>query len=210
MEFPPGIDLGDLDLCGVEMSRPTTHVLTLDTDFETIWKKRFNRNNRRATLRAEDAGFDLSDGTEERDIQDFIALYRSVSEGWQYPLPPGVLRVLAQETKEHPKKVRFRTVRKSDVLAGGGFFLYHHTQVFALIVVFDREHRHSSPSRLMLKEEIRHALEQGCLEFNLGSSQGSSSLEEFKESYGAPKVERLRIVARNPFWQRVAKIRERR
>lgn len=201
LNFPPGISVPSASLPkGAAVSESSTHVLSLQPDFESLWNNKFKSNNRWSTRKAEKTGFEITDLQSREDLKLFQTLYDHAAAHWEFPLPNALIRTLADSSLKHGRQIRFRVVRHADKVIAGGVFLHHNRHVCYFLSAFDRHWGSFCPMNLLLKDEIQYACEQRFLRFDFGSSLGIESVLKFKASFGAEEVTRTSVTIRSPLW----------
>ena len=189
------------------------HMLDLEGGFETVWKKRFSDQGRRAVRKAERARVEIEFDTSGRLIAPFYDLLVRSVDRW------------AGKSHEPAALARWRMKRRDPVgrfhlmadILGDAFHMWGawvDGRLAAAIIVLRGRNAHytrgamdrelASPTRasfLLQKLAIEDACKVGCRYYHMGQT-GSESLARFKVQFGATAyrcpqfyIERLPLAA---------------
>jgi len=190
---------------GLPFSRPVTHVLLLDRDYERTFAN-FNSTTRNLVRRAKRDGVLVRCTQHADDVTAYYKMHTKLAseKGTYRSLYP---EVMFDELVKLDKDVVFVVAEVQGNIAGGAWlfrdgdtFLYWHAAT-------DRTYSRYSPSYAILNHAIRMAHEEGRKAFNLGGSIGIASLEDFKSKWGAEPQCCWHFSWQNPLWQMVQKVR---
>jgi hypothetical protein len=173
--------------------RSKTFVAPLPDDPDALragWKKTSN-NLWRSLKKADEAGVRVREGTSERDLKRFYAMYgetmrrhrslprsyRMLSMARQSLLPLGSYRLLLAE-------------HEGKVVAGGVFHAWRDTVDLAFNASAER-HLGLRPNHAVYWSAIRWAIENGYRRYNMGEAPVDGSLGRFKAQWGGEPVDRF-------------------
>jgi GNAT acetyltransferase-like protein len=171
-----------------------TFVAPLPDDAEALragWKKTSN-NLWRSLKKADEAGVSVREGTSERDLKRFYAMYcetmrrhrslprsyRMLSMARQSLSPLGLYRLLLAE-------------HEGEVVSGGVFHAYRDT-VDLVFNASSERHLGVRPNHAVYWGAIRWAIENGYRRYNMGEAPVEGSLGRFKAQWGGEPVDRFR------------------
>lgn len=190
---------------GLSFFRPTTHVLSLNGDYEKSFAK-FNSTTRNLVRRVKREGIVVRSTHNADDVSAYYEVHtRLASEKGIYrSLYP---KAMFNELLKLDKDVVFLVAELQNKIAAGAWlfrdgdtFLYWHAAM-------DRQYSRHSPGYAILDYAIRMAHGEGRKAFNLGGSNGIASLEDFKSKWGAEPQRCWHFSWQNPLWQMVHKVR---
>jgi hypothetical protein len=170
-----------------------TFVAPLPDDPEALragWKKTSN-NLWRSLKKADEAGVSVREGTSQRDLKRFYAMYcqtmrrhrslprsyRMLSMAQQLLSPLGYYRLLLAE-------------HDGEVVSGGVFYAYRDTVDLVFNASSDR-HLRLRPNHAVYWSAIRWAIENGYRRYNMGDASLGSSQARFKAQWGGEPVDRF-------------------
>jgi len=209
MSLPHSLRMPSIEIPkGVKVEEKVSHILELGGGFEKVWEERFTPRNKTSIRKAEREGLAVTNAEDESDCAAFLKLYDEASRDWDERLPETFLRLLAEAALQNPERIRFRLTKAGDRMIAGGLFLYHNRKATPFMTAYDRDYEGAATfTNLLYKEEIEHACKTSCETFDFQGSLGIRSVERFKESFGAERVTRTRIVVRRYLWNCLAKAR---
>jgi lipid II:glycine glycyltransferase (peptidoglycan interpeptide bridge formation enzyme) len=190
---------------GLPFSRPVTHVLFLNGDYEASFAK-FNATTRNLVRRAKREEIVVRSTRDADDVTAYYEVHTKLASergnyGSLYP------KAMFDELVKLDRDVVFLVAEVREKIAAGAWlfrdgdtFLYWHAAT-------DRNYSHHSPSYAIVDYAIQMAHEEGRKAFNFGGSIGITSLEDFKSKWGAELQNCWRFSWHNPLWQMVQKVR---
>jgi hypothetical protein len=160
----------------------TNHVITLDPDFEKVWK-RFDHSKRRQTRKAQRAGVEIRMAESIDDVKRYYHIYESRAESWQRRLryPESLFVELFVRGRE---SVKIFLAYAAENLLGGHMLFYFKDTAIAWNGVTTEQSRGTQADTLLYATAIRDACDNGCRSYNLGASLGKTSLNAYKEALG--------------------------
>jgi lipid II:glycine glycyltransferase (peptidoglycan interpeptide bridge formation enzyme) len=108
---------------------------------------------------------------------------------------------LFQELLKLREDVIFFSAEHSDRMIGGGWFFRDGNELLYWHGAMDYEYSRCFPLYAVINMAINLAWEERFLYFNMGSSLGSESLEQFKSFWGAKPKTCWQFEWRNPLWK---------
>lgn len=182
----------------------STHILKLDSDFDSLWDTKFQSRNRTAIRKALKRGVQCRFSNLEGDINQFHALYQKACERWQdvETLPDSFFNQLIDYD---PEKIKLWLADYEGRIIAADLILYGKGEAQYFAGASDLEFSHLNASKLLMSEIIRDAVSRGYSLFNFGASAGLKGVEQFKRHFGAEKVDYQRLFAAHPvlrFFQR--------
>jgi Acetyltransferase (GNAT) domain len=190
---------------GLPFSRPTTHVLPLQGNYETSFAK-FNSTTRNLVRRVHREGIVMRSTQRGDDIRAYYEVHTKLAseKGYSRSLYP---KAMFDELVKLDEDVVFVVAEVQKKIAAGAWlfrdgdtFLYWHAAM-------DRTYSRQSPSYAIVDYAIRMAHEEGRKAVNFGGSSGIASLEDFKAKWGAEPQCCWCFDWQNPVWQVVQKVR---
>jgi hypothetical protein len=190
---------------GLPFSRPITHVLPLDGDYEGSFAK-FNSTTRNLVRRVKRDGVLVRCTQDADDVRAYYEIHTKLAseKGDHRSLYP---QAMFDELVKLDKDVVFVVAEVQEKIAGGAWlfrdgdtFLYWHAAA-------DRKYSRYSPSYAILDHAIRMAHEEGRKALNLGGSIGIASLEDFKSKWGAEPQCCWYFTWQNPLWRVIQNMR---
>ncbi|MGZ7209601.1 MAG: peptidoglycan bridge formation glycyltransferase FemA/FemB family protein [Methanobacterium sp.] len=166
-----------------------THILDLEgKTFEDIWKN-YNGKTRTSIRKAEKTGVEVRDATSLNDFKIFYDIFSNASKKWGLETPPEPFQLLENVYKYGSDHVELSLAIKDDkIIAGLLSFLYSKT-VNLYMSAFLPEYGTFNPKRMLYSESIEYACQEGCEYLNMGPSGNIDHIGNFKEEFGAEKVE---------------------
>lgn len=173
------------------VERHSTQVIDLTGGFESIWRDDFEKAKRRQARKAEREGLAVVDAGTDRDIDAFYAIYRDRIDEWgesfRYPR-----RFLGALLAAGGPRVKLYLVKQDGDVLGGHLNFYFKDMVTAWSGVTSSDSRSSQASTYLYSYLIKRACESGFTRYNLGSSLGKRTLEEYKAALGGKSYEYCR------------------
>lgn len=175
----------------------STHILKLDSDFDSLWDTKFQSRNRTAIRKAIKQGVKCRFSNKKSDINQFHALYQNACERWQgvETLPDTFFNQLIDYD---PAKIKLWLAEYEGRIMAADLILYGKGEAQYFAGASDLEFSHLNASKLLMSEIIRDAINSGYSLFNFGASAGLKGVEQFKRHFGAEKVEYQRLFAAHP------------
>jgi hypothetical protein len=190
---------------GLPFSRPVTHVLPLDGDYETSFAK-FNSTTRNLVRRTKRDGILVRRTHDADDVRAYYEVHTKVASekaNYRFLYPKAIFDELVKLDKD----VVFVVAEVQEKIAGGAWFFRDGNTLLYWHAATDRKYSRYSPSYAILDYGIRMAHEEGRKVLNFGGSIGITSLEDFKSKWGAEPQCCWCFSWRNPLWQMVQKVR---
>ncbi len=190
---------------GLPFSRPPTHVLSLDRDYERSFAK-FSATTRNLVRRVKREGVVIRSTFHADDVRAYYEVHTKLaSEKGNYSsLYP---KAIFDELLKLHSDVVFIVAEVQGNIAGGGWFFRDGATLLYWHGAMDRRYSRQSPSYGIVDYAIQMAHEEGRKVLNFGGSIGLASLEHFKSKWGAEPRYCWCFSWHNPFWQKVQKIR---
>jgi hypothetical protein len=165
-----------------------THVLRLSADFETLWRTRFSGKVRNQCRTASKKGVTVraADGPEGFDT--YYALYEESSRRWGYSRPPYPRELFHALSTLAQRGVRLKLAYVGDQAAAGILLLQGRRSMLYWSGAMRKDFAAYSPNNALLAAAIREACAEGLQAFDFGSSGRLTSVQHFKESFGAESV----------------------
>lgn len=195
-----------LERCGLKRRASTTQVLYLDRPYDALFRG-FSETTRNQIRRAERGGLVVRRSTEDQDVSAYYALYQKLLRqrpDWDAVYSESLFCELL--CLENDVLFLLTEVDKN-VISGGWFFrdgnslMYWHSAL-------DYEFARYFPHYALINHAIRLACQEGMNFFNMGSSLGIKSLEQFKSFWGTYKVPCWSFVWENPIWTSILRARK--
>lgn len=190
---------------GLPFSRPVTHVLPLNGDYETTFAK-FNSTTRNLVRRVKREGLVVRSTQNGDDVRVYYEVHtKSAPEkGHSRSLYP---KAMFDELVKLDRDVVFVVAEVQNKIAGGAWFFRDGDTFLYWHAATDRTYSRYSPSYAIVDYAIRMAHEEGRKAFNFGGSIGIASLEDFKAKWGAQPQCCWCFTWQNPLWQMLQKVR---
>jgi lipid II:glycine glycyltransferase (peptidoglycan interpeptide bridge formation enzyme) len=190
---------------GLPFSRPVTHVLPLDGDYETSFAG-FNSTTRNLVRRVKREGVVVRSTHHADDVKAYYEVYTKLAleKGNYRSLYP---KAMFDELLKLSKDVIFVVAEVQEKIAGGAWFFRDGATLLYWHAATDREYSRYSPSYAIVDYAIRVAHQEGRKALNFGGSIGMTSLEHFKSKWGAEPQCCWCFNWQNPLWQTVHKVR---
>jgi hypothetical protein len=196
-----------LEKVGFENANGYAHILTLDGDYEYIWKNRITSKNRNQTRKAIKSGLVIRRGNDINDIKSYYALYLASAERWNAKADEIRPLELYKELFELGRdNVRLYIASKDGVDIAVTISLYDANTVYYWGGAILKEYGQYCPNNLLHNEVIKDACESGYKYYNMLSSGGLSGVEKFKESFGTERINYKYFVYENPLLKVYRKI----
>jgi hypothetical protein len=174
--------------------RFTTFIAPLPDDPEALrasWKKSSN-NLWRSLRKTDEAGVRVREGTSERDLKRFYAMYAQTMRRHR-SLPRSYrMLALAQRSLSPLGVHRLLLAEHEGKVVGGGVF---HAWRDTLDLVFNassERHLELRPNHAVYWSAMRWAIENGYRHYNMGDAPADGSLGRFKAQWGGEPVDRFR------------------
>jgi len=192
-----------LKMCGIPYSQPTTHVLRLDGNYETVFAG-YNGKMGYEIRRARRHGVVVRRVQDEDAVNAFYHIHQIHAQRKGIRIP-GLDRF--KELLRLKKDVIFLAAELRNTILAGGWFFRDGDVLHFWQCSMDRAYLKSYPMHAILD----YAIQLGCNEkfstLDLGVSLGIPSLEHFKSSWGAVPVKVWHFSWRNPLWQCLHRIK---
>ena len=200
INLPPAtstLDESKLSRLGWRVRTATTHLLPLDEPFDTIWAKRFKSRNRTAIRNAQKKGITVRLSNDLDSLDSLKRLYRAACEKWTgIETPPE--RFFDMLLDRSGDAIRIWLAEKDNAVRSASVIFYGKGDVQYFAGASDRNSSDNNGSKLLMSEIIRDAVERRYTSFNFGGSGGASGIEQFKERFGAKKVNYFRLNLMHP------------
>jgi predicted N-acyltransferase len=155
------------------------------------WKKSAN-NLWRSLRKAEQAGVSVREGTSERDLRRFYAMYcETMRKHRSLPRSYTLLALARSALSERGLYRLLLAEHEGEVIAGGVFCVWRDT-IDLMFNASSERHLALRPNHAVYWSAIRWAIENGCRHYNMGEASVDSSLGRFKAQWGGEPVERFR------------------
>jgi len=190
---------------GLPFSRPATHVLPLNGDYETSFAK-FSSTARRHVRRAQSDGVVVRCAHDADDIRAYYEVHTrlAAAKGNYRSIYP---KAMFDELVKLDKDVVFVVAEVQKKIAGGAWFFRDGRTMLYWHGAMDREYSRYYPSYAIQAYAIRMAHEEGRTVFNFGGSVGIASLERFKSAFGAEPQCCWYFSWQNPLWRTLRYVR---
>jgi hypothetical protein len=171
-----------------------TFVAPLPDDAEALragWKKTSN-NMWRSLKKADEAGVSVREGTSERDLKRFYAMYCETMR--RHRSLPRSYRLLSMARQSLSRMGLYRLLlaeHQGEVAAGGVFHAYRDT-VDLVFNASTQRHLRLRGNHAVYWGAIRWAIENGYRRYNMGEATVDGSLGRFKAQWGGEPVDRFR------------------
>lgn len=194
-----------LDSFGLAAERVSTQVVSLSDGYDRVFAG-YNATIRNQIRAARRRGVTVRQTADPADVRHYHLLYERVAtkKGWvtRYPVE------LSLELIKLTEATRFFVAEYANSIVGGGLFVRDGSSVTHYFhCVQDDAHKNLFPSCAVIDQGIRWACESGATIFNLGTSGGVASLEEFKSHWGAKKVLNWTFEWTSPVWNRLGNVK---
>ena len=190
---------------GIPFSRPTTHVLPLNGNYETSFAQ-FSSTTRNLVRRVHREGIVVRSTLRDDDVRAYYEIHTKLAlkKGYSRHLYP---KAMFDELVKLDKDVVFLVAEVQNKIAAGAWFFRDGDTFLYWHAAMDRTYSRYSPSYAIVDYAIRMAHEEGRKAFNFGGSIGIASLEQFKAKWGAKPQCCWCFDWQNPLWQMVQKVR---
>lgn len=193
--------LAKLDL---ETTRDATQVLFLDDAYDHL-VSRYEKKCRQEVRFGRAKGVEVFEAKSASEVRAYYGVHvrlAKLKSGYSFIYPCELFEELVRLPETSLLLARFegRTVAGLLVFRDGDSVVGWHGAM-------DREFGNVHPMRVLYDEVIRRACIAEARFVNLGGSLGIASLERFKASWGARVVENWQFTWRNPFWNRLERLR---
>lgn len=161
----------------------STQLIDLTEGFESVWRNGFEKAKRRQTRKAEREGLTVVVASTEKEIDTYYAIYRERIDQWggSFRFSRRFMSTLLGTGGPH---VKLFLVQQDDETLGGHINFYFKDMVIAWNGVTRRDSRGQQASTYLYSYLIKHACENGFTRYNLGSSLGKSTLQQYKAALG--------------------------
>jgi len=205
VRFDHGALAQELLKAGITVSRPVTHALPLNGDYETSFAK-FNSTTRNLVRRAKREGIVVRRTYRADDVRAYYELHTKLASqrGNYRNLYP---KVMFDELVKLHEDVVFVVAEVENSILGGAWFFRDGDTILYWHAAMGREYSRHSPSYAIVDYAIRMAHEEGTTVFNFGGSVGIASLEEFKSKWGAEPHYCWHFSWQNRLWRTIQNIR---
>jgi Acetyltransferase (GNAT) domain len=178
----------------LRVSGSKTFIAPLPDDPDALrasWKKSAN-NLWRSLKKADEAGVSVREGTSERDLRRFYAMYCETMR--RHRSLPRSYRMLSLAQRSLSSLGLYRLLlaeHDGEVVAGGMFFAWRDT-VDLVFNASSARQLHLRPNHAVYWSAIRWAIENGYRRYNMGDAPIEGSLGRFKAQWGGEPVDRFR------------------
>ncbi len=195
----------ELTDCGLSSVQDTTHVLYLDRSYDAIFRG-FSVTVRQGIRRAERKGVVVRRSADPEHAAKYYALYRRmVGErgDWKHVYSESLFQELLRLDD-----VILLVAELDGRMIAGAWNIRDGKSICGWQCAMDHEFKTYSPYHALISHGINLAWGEGIRTFNLGSSAGSKSIEQFKAFWGARKMPHWRFVWENPIWSTWSRMRQ--
>jgi CelD/BcsL family acetyltransferase involved in cellulose biosynthesis len=177
-----------------------THLVPLSDGFETIWFKRYDKENRTASRKAVKLGVVVS--REENGVEILEALYRRQNREWTGHIPYryGLLQSLVELCGD---RVQVWVARQGERPVFAVMAFYHKDTVTPWVSGSTPDARAVCAGNLIHKVLIEDACSRGFSTYNFGGSGGIPGLEAFKVAFGGVPVDYTSYFRESPWFGRL-------
>jgi hypothetical protein len=178
----------------LRVSGSKTFIAPLPDDPDALrasWKKSAN-NLWRSLKKADEAGVSVREGTSERDLRRFYAMYCETMR--RHRSLPRSFRMLSLAQRSLSSLGLYRLLlaeHEREVVAGAVFFVWRDT-VDLVFNASSERHLQLRPNHAVYWSAIRWAIENGYRRYNMGDAPIEGSLGRFKAQWGGEPVDRFR------------------
>jgi hypothetical protein len=197
-------ELTDLGLSRTEY---TTQVLDLDRPYSALFRA-FSETTRKEIRRAARKGVVVRQTTNPDDVARYYMLYRKViaeRREWNYVYSQPLFEKLFQLREN----VILLVAELNNMIIAGGWFIRDDDSLFYWQCAMNYEFEHYFPYYAIVSHGIQLAADNGMKTFNMGTSPGKPSIEQFKSFWGTRKVPQWTFAWENPLWSSISRIRRR-
>ena len=165
-----------------------THILSVDKDFEYIWKNKFNRRARRSIKKAQKHNITIREGDSLDDFKAYHDIYAKAIKKWDMKNPPDPFDFYKNMYKYGSDYVNlYLAILNDEIIAGLLTFNYGKT-VFMYGSAFLNEYGSFHPTSLIYGHIIKNACNESYKYVNMGSSGDISGVRKFKENFGSETI----------------------
>ena len=188
----------ELQVYGIPYSQTTTHVLPLNSSYETVFAG-FNATIRNQVRRAQRNGLVVRRVHDEDSVNAYYDIHNKLA---QHMGNYGSLqsRSLFTDLLGLKEDVIFLVAEVQNTIVAGGWFFRDGDSLCYWHAAMAREFSKLFPSCAIVNSAIQLGCSEGYSTFNMGGSVGIASLKQFKSSWGAVEEKVWQFRWRNPFW----------
>jgi lipid II:glycine glycyltransferase (peptidoglycan interpeptide bridge formation enzyme) len=178
-------------------------VLWLPRTHEDAFAK-FSTTRRRQVRKSHQSGVSVRSATDAASLDAYLGIHRKLSDDKERP-------------EDYPRALFERLLALPDaslllaefegVVVAGALFFRDGDSLFYWHGASDRAHAHVFPSCAIFDHAIALACREGFRSMNFGGSLGVSSLEEFKQSWGARRETYWKFTWSNPVWRAIKRVK---
>jgi hypothetical protein len=201
--FPPNsqctLDFKHRNIFEIQSIWNYTHILSLEKGYDYIWENLYHKSKKRDIRRAERSGLEVIEANSINQLKLFYEMYRKESlERWGCEEPPDSWSFFDNLFKYGKEYLTLMLAELNGEIIGGLMISEYGKNAFTHYSSFVYEYRRYRPVDFLIDLAVRNCYENGVTILNLGSSGNLRGLVEFKEKFGARKVElkRYKIVNR--------------
>lgn len=177
-----------------------TQVLALDGNYPAL-EKGFSKGHRAAIKQARRKGVEIRRAESIEDYRSYYAVYEDSLRRWGDQAAPAYPWALFETGwrlgREHPDAIRlWLATHEGEIVAGAWVFHWNGHAMYWHAANLESAFE-LRPANLLLATAIEAACDEGCAQFDFGSSGGHEGTAAFKRRFGASEhhFERMEWVA---------------
>lgn len=177
-----------LEKYGFQRRRCFTHLLHLNTSFESVWKNKFSRNVRKIVRQAKRKGVCIEEVKNLDDVKAYyeIAVHTSKRRG-VIPYPVQIYENIFKYMQSQGL-VKWHLAKCNGLPIAGTIHFVFKDSILSWLNASYQHYWHLRPNNLLVSSIIEWGCENGMQMYNFGASPPSATeLIRFKESWGAEK-----------------------
>jgi lipid II:glycine glycyltransferase (peptidoglycan interpeptide bridge formation enzyme) len=168
--------------------RNNAYILSLDTSYQDISRKKFNRNATRC-IRKADKDINIFVKNDLESYKCFYSLFQERALEWGYKETPYEWKFFEALMKYGSPNVKLWLAEKNGDVIGGLMAIESNKSLFTLLMASPLKYQKYFSNHLLYRSIIEWACDHGIEYINFGSSEGYEGVRKFKESFGASKIE---------------------
>ena len=179
----------------------STYRVDLREGWDEIFTKRFAAGKRRQVRQAREAGLVTGESREDRDLEEYYALYLANTKRWKLknPVPLSLLKHLLKDESH----VRLWLARHEGRIVSGMLnFQWGQEEIYWQGSSLE-EARNLRPSALLYAAVLEDACRRNLDYFNLGASPNLPSLARYKMDFGAEEIPCTLLEREAPWFRRL-------
>jgi lipid II:glycine glycyltransferase (peptidoglycan interpeptide bridge formation enzyme) len=198
-----------LENSGLKKRPAFTHVLELSAGHQWLWENRIDRNCRNQVRKAIKSGVTIIPIDDVAQIKAYYDIYLDSAHRWGLPKSKEIpLQYFESLFQLGGDRVKCYLARYDGKYISGGFTAYDSSGCVYLNESMLKEYGRYCPNNLLRNKLLEDACARGCRFFNFGGSEGlSPGVQDFKESWGAEKLDYEYFVYESPLLRLYKKVR---